>query len=317
MLCAWLSRIFLFDFDLQPGDVAARGNFCTVDEEGKVKDRRAGRIKTEKNRELISTLKNIEVEGVEVILQTVKEYRFLLVLRGDNLSGELDDTDPQAIGVHPAKPRPFTRKAEYTAEKVREVINQAQEILSDQQPANMILLRGFSQRPDWPQFPDVFGVKSAAIAAYPMYRGVAKLVGMDPLGRAKSFEEEIDVLRAHWEAYDFFYLHVKHIDSHGEDGNYKAKMDAIEKVDQYIPDLLELEPDVFLITGDHSTPTRMKSHSWHPVPVLLWSKYCRRDDVSSFGERACIQGGLGANIPSKTLIPLVLANSGRLEKFGA
>jgi 2,3-bisphosphoglycerate-independent phosphoglycerate mutase len=305
-------------FDLRANDVAARGNFCTVDEAGVVTDRRAGRIPTEKNQELCDLLRQkIEIPGVEVFIQPVKEYRFLLVLRGDGLSGELADTDPLEVGEKPLAPRALSDNAEKTAELIKKFVDQAGEILADHQPANMVLMRGFSKLPDWPLFEDTFGLRAAAIAAYPMYRGVAKLVGMDVLETGTQFEEEVSTLEKHWNDYDFFFLHMKPIDSAGEDGNYERKTQLIEQVDTLIPRLMGLEPDVLLVTGDHSTPSLLKYHSWHPVPVMLWSKYCRPDNVKSFGERACVGGGLGPRIPAVDLMPLALANALRLDKFGA
>jgi len=304
-------------FDLKGNDVAARGNFCTVDDEGLVSDRRAGRIPTEKNQELCDLLRQIELPGVEVFIQPVKEYRFLLVLRGEGLSGELDETDPLEVGEKPLDPKPLEQHAEKTAELVRKFVDQARDVLADHSPANMVLLRGFSKRPDWPLFEDVFGLHAAAIAAYPMYRGVSKLVGMDVLETGSDFGDEIRTLEEHWNDYDFFFLHMKPVDSAGEDGDYERKVRLIESVDSQIPRLLKLEPDVFLITGDHSTPALLKYHSWHPVPVLLWSRYCRADSVNSFGERACMIGGLGSRIPAVDLMPLALSNALRLDKYGA
>jgi 2,3-bisphosphoglycerate-independent phosphoglycerate mutase len=304
-------------FDLEPGDVAARGNFCTVDAGGKITDRRAGRISTQQNQELIAQLQDIKVDGIEVILKTVKEYRFLLVLRGDNLSGEIGDTDSQRTGVQPLDARPLNSQALSTAQKVQAVIQQTREILADQTPANMILLRGFSQRPHWPDFQEVYGVRAVAIAAYPMYRGVARLVGMEAVKDITSLEAEFETLRKIWDDYDFFFLHVKPTDSYGEDGNYDGKISVIETVDQHIPQITDLNPDALLITGDHSTPAHMRSHSWHPVPALLWSPSCRPDLVSKFGERACMQGGLGSRTLAKDLMPLLMAHAQRLKKFGA
>jgi 2,3-bisphosphoglycerate-independent phosphoglycerate mutase len=304
-------------FDLRQGDVAARGNFCTVDKEGRVTDRRAGRIPTDKNEELCALLRQIELPGVEVFVETVKEYRLLLVLRGQGLSGEVEDTDPQEVGVKPLDPAPRTTEAHGTADLVREFIRQAGEILSGKEPANMVLLRGFSRRPSWPQFPEVFGLRAGAVAAYPMYRGVAKLVGMDVLESGSELEEEFDAVETHWEGYDFFFLHAKHMDSAGEDGDMDEKIARIEEVDALVPRLLDLGPDVLIVTGDHSTPVRMRYHSWHPVPALLWSEYCRRDEVSAFGETACLRGGLGPRFPATDLMPLALAHARRLQKFGA
>ena len=305
------------DFDLQPGDVAARGNFCTVDSEGRVTDRRAGRISTEQNRKLCAMLDKIELPGVEVFVRTVKEHRFLLVLRGQGLCGELADTDPQQVGRKPLAVKALSKAAEHTASLVSRFIEEAAKVLADSHPANMVLVRGFSQKPDWPTMSEAFGLKAAAIAAYPMYRGLGKLIGMDVLPTGTELEEEFETLKANWDKYDFFYLHVKPIDSAGEDGDFDRKVEWIEKVDALVPDLVRLKPDVLVVTGDHSTPSALKSHSWHPVPVLLWSADCRRDPVTSFGERACMAGGLGANIAAVNLMPLALANAGRLEKFGA
>ena len=306
------------NFDLQPGDVAARGNFCTIDENGLVQDRRAGRIPSEKGAELCSLLReNVQIDGVEVFIEPVKEYRYLLVLRGDGLSGEIEDTDPQDVGEAPLEPRARTPEADKTADYVRQFIEQAKEILADQHPANMVLTRGFSTRPDWPDFEEVYKLRAAAFAQYPMYRGVAKLVGMQVADAGKSLEEEMQAVRDHWDDFDFFFVHVKPVDSAGEDGDYARKKQLIEKADSLLADLLELKPDVVVVSGDHSTPSQMKYHGWQPVPVLLWGQYCRRDDVGSFGESACRSGGLGPRLPSRELIPLAMANAGRLEKFGA
>jgi 2,3-bisphosphoglycerate-independent phosphoglycerate mutase len=305
------------DFDLKLNDVSARGNFCTLDDDGRVADRRAGRIPTEKNEELCTLLRQVRLPGAEIFVETVKEYRLLLVLRGDGLSGELSDTDPQETGEELLEPKPLSAEAERTAGLVQEFVDQARQVLADHHPANMILLRGFSQLPDWPSFETVFGLRAAAIAAYPMYRGVAKLVGMDILPTGVAVGEELETLEAHWKDYDYFFFHVKPIDSAGEDGDFDRKVRLIEEVDAVVPRLLALEPDVLLVTGDHSTPSLLKYHSWHPVPMLLWSRYCRTDGVDRFGERACMAGGLGPRISAVDLMPLALANALRLEKFGA
>lgn len=305
------------DFDLGPNDVAARGNFCTLDEHGRIADRRAGRISTEKNGQLIELLREIELPGVEIYLRTVKEYRLLLVLRGEGLAGEVSDTDPQAVGKAPLIPRALAPQAEKTAHLVSQFVDQAREILADQHPANMVLLRGFSKRPSWPTMQEVFGLNPAVIAGYPMYRGVSKLVGMSVLDSGPELEEELQVLEANWDHHDFFFVHVKRIDSAGEDGDFERKVRLIEEVDQYMPRLMNLNPDVVIVTGDHSTPSIMKAHGFQPVPVIIWSEICRSDEVDRFGERACMSGGLGPNIPAKDLMPIALANASRLKKFGA
>lgn len=305
------------DFPLGSQDVAARGNFCTLDEQGRVIDRRAGRISTERNRELCSLLARIDLPGVEVIVQTVKEHRFLLVLKGEGLSGEVGDTDPQVVGEKPRQPQALSPDAEKTAGLVNQFQGQARRILSGHHPANMVLLRGFSKKPDWPQMRDVFGLRAVSIAAYPMYRGLSKLVGMEVMQPGELLDDAFKMLEDLWNDYDFFFLHVKGADSAGEDGDFDRKVAKIEEVDAYAPRLLDLKPDVLLVTGDHSTPAVLKAHSWHPVPVLLWGKYCRPDAVEDFGERGCMWGGLGTDLPAHHLLPLALGHAGRLEKFGA
>ena len=306
------------DFDLQENDIAARGNFCTVDEEGRVTDRRAGRIPTEVSEGLCRLLReNVRIPGYEVFLEPVKEYRFLLVIRGEGLKANIQETDPQGVGKKPLKACALDSDSEKAAEIVQEFVRQAEKVLTNESPANMFLLRGFDQLPDWPKFLDGLGLKAIAIAMYPMYRGVAKLVGMDSPPAAQSYEEEFDLLENNWDAYDFFFVHIKKTDSYGEDGDFKNKVHEIEKVDALIPRIMALDPSVLIVTGDHSTPCLLKTHSWHPVPVLLYSKVCRPDGIASFGEGACRQGGLGVRFPAFALMSLALANAGRLEKFGA
>lgn len=305
------------EFDLQPGDVAARGNFCSLDADGLVTDRRAGRISTEKNEELCKLLEGIELDGAEVFVRTVKEHRMLFVLRGEGLSDQLEDTDPQALGVKPLDVVAKNKGAEKTARLVAEFIQKASVLLADHHPANMLLMRGFAQKPNWPTFSEAFGLRACAIASYPMYRGVATLVGMDTLHAPTTLEEKFALAAEKWDDYDFFFIHKKDVDSRGEDGDFAAKVAAIENADQAIPALLKLKPDVVLVTGDHSTPAQLAEHSWHPVPVLLNSKYCRTDAVQTFGERACMQGALGPRLPGIELMPLMLANALRLAKFGA
>jgi len=304
-------------FDLTSQDVAARGNFCTVDEQGRITDRRAGRISTEKNRELCALLRQIRLPDVELFVEPVKEYRFLLVLRGEGLSDEVIDTDPQEVGHPPLEPTASSPEAAKTARVVSQFVAEARRVLAGHAPANMVLLRGFSKRPTWPTMAEVFGLRAAAIAAYPMYRGVARLVGMEVLDTGERLEDEFDTLERRWRDFDFFYLHVKRTDSAGEDGDYDRKVALIEEVDAQLPRLLALRPGVVIVTGDHSTPSVLRSHSWHPVPALLWSPHCRPDGVNRFGERACAAGSLGPMIPAVELMPIALANAMRLEKFGA
>jgi 2,3-bisphosphoglycerate-independent phosphoglycerate mutase len=313
-------------FDLQPEDVAARGNFCTIDENGLITDRRAGRIPTEFSQKLTALLRDIELPGVEAHVETVKEYRFVLVLRptaGQTLQANILDTDPQQTGVPSLPAVAEDEGSEATASLVNDWIAAAREILKDHAPANSLNLRGFAKDPGLPKMAEVYGLKAAAIATYPMYKGVAKLVGMDVLPvDGETVEDEVKTLRAHWDQYDYFFFHVKKTDSAGEDGDFERKADVIEHVDEaVIPAILAQDPDVLIVTGDHSTPAALKSHSWHPVPTLLWSRYCLPDGATGaggaeFGERACGRGSLGV-FPATDELPLALGHALRLTKYGA
>ncbi len=304
------------DFDLRAGDVAARGNFCTVDREGRITDRRAGRIPTGRCVELVERLRGIRLPGVELFVEPVKEHRFVLVLRGDGLSGRLSETDPQAIGQRPLRVDPLAPEAEATAARVNRFVDEAGRLLADAGPANMVLLRGFDQLPALPRFPEVFGLRAGAIAAYPMYRGLARLVGMDVLKTGATFAEEVETLAAHWDAYDFFFLHYKDTDKAGEDGDFAGKVAALERLDAELPAIEALRPDALVVTGDHASPAVLGGHSWHPVPVLLAGRYAAADAVERFTERACAAGSLGL-LPSHHLMPLVMATALRFTKFGA
>jgi len=303
-------------FDLQPNDIAARGNFCSLDENGLITDRRAGRIPTEIGTCLVKKLRAIELPGVETFVEPVKEYRFVLVLRGEGLADGLTETDPQMTGKPPLPVKALRPEAEPTAALVNEWMAEARKILANEHPANGCNLRGLAKDPDLPKMGDIYGWKAGAIATYPMYRGVARLVGMDVLPTGDTIESEVETLGQYWDAYGFFFFHVKKTDSHGEDGNFDGRIDVIEHVDHVLPDILALKPDVILVTGDHSTPAKLKSHSWHELPVLFWADTIRQDGVTSFGERACMQGGLG-HIRHVDLLPLAMAYAGRLTKYGA
>jgi len=304
------------DFELRAGDVAARGNFCTVDRECRITDRRAGRIPTELCVALCQRLRQIRLDGVQLFVEPVKEHRFVLVLRGPGLSGQLTETDPQALGGAPRRAKGLAPEAEPTATLVNRFVERARPLLADAAPANMVLLRGFDRLPEFPQLPQLCGLRAAAIAAYPMYRGLARLVGMEVLKTGTTFAEEIATLRQHWEGYDFFFLHYKDTDKAGEDGEFAAKVAALERLDRFIPEILALQPDVFVVTGDHASPAILRGHGWQPVPVLIFSAYCGADPVSQFTERACAGGSLGV-FPAHSLMPLILANGLRLTKFGA
>jgi 2,3-bisphosphoglycerate-independent phosphoglycerate mutase len=303
-------------FDLQPNDLAARGNFCTLDEQGRITDRRAGRIPSEIGTRLVKKLRAITLPGVEVFVEPVKEYRFCLVLRGEGLADGLTETDPQQTGVPPLPVEALRPEAEYSAKLVNQWLAEARKLLADEHPANGCNLRGLAKDPGLPQMGDMYGWKAGAIATYPMYRGVAKLVGMDVLTTGDTIESEVETLRANWDAYDFFFFHVKKTDSYGEDGNFDGRVEVIEHVDHVLPDILALEPDVIMVTGDHSTPAKLKSHSWHELPVLLWADDIRPDAVNSFGERPCMAGGLG-HIRHVDLLALAMGHAGRLNKYGA
>jgi len=305
------------DFDLGKNDLAARGNFCSVDANGKLTDRRAGRIATELNVELVKILRAIKIPGVKVFVETVKDYRFVLVLRGAGLGDALTETDPQCLGVAPMPVRALDPKSRKSARLANQFIKHAARLLADKHPANMVMLRGLAKRPAIPSYQDRFGLNAAAIAVYPMYRGIAKTLGMQVLPvEGETIADEFTTLERNWSAHDFFYLHVKKTDSAGEDGDFEKKAHVIEELDSQLPRLLALKPDVIIVSGDHSTPALLKAHSWHPVPTLLYSKFVRADGIAEFGERACARGSLG-RLPSKDILPIALANAGRLTKFGA
>lgn len=305
--------------ELKDTDIAVRGNYATVEEfNGKliVKDRRAGRISTEENvritQKLASAVKNIG--DVQVILSPGMEHRFAMILRFPTQlpegSDRLPDTDPQKEGYEPIIPQ-----GEGVATVVREFLRRAQEVLKDEPKANYVLLRGFSQKPKIDSFEERFGLKACAIAVYPMYRGLASLVGMEVF-KAESLQEQIKLLKDLWEKYDYFFFHIKKTDSYGEDGNWRGKIQVIEEFDRAIPEFLSLKPQVLVITGDHSTPSVLKGHSWHPVPVLLHSPYVLGRTSERFTERECLKGELGI-FPAFKLVNLMLAHSLRLSKFGA
>lgn len=310
-------------FDLQPSDLAARGNFCSVDPKtGNITDRRAGRIGSELGARLCEKLSEVQLSGVEqVFVEPVKEYRFCLILRGEGLEDGLTDTDPQETGVPPLPVKATRPEAEETAELVNRWLEKAREVLAadaeeNGHPANSCNLRGLAKKPGLPRMPDIYRMRCGCIATYPMYKGVAKLVGMDVLSAGATIEDEVQALEDNWQDYDFFFFHVKKIDSRGEDGDFDGKAAVIEDFDRVLPQILALEPDVVIVTGDHSTPALWKNHSWHELPMLLWSRYVRRDDATTFGERPCMRGGLG-HIKHVDLLPLAMAHAGRLQKYGA
>ena len=305
------------DFPLESGDVAARVNFCSLGPDGIISDRRAGRIDDETNARLCGKItEKINVPECEIFLRTEREHRALLVLRADGLSSNVSETDPQRAGVKPLEPKPQKRDAEKTAGIVKQLLGEIREILSDEPRANFILLRGFDTYRRLPTLADRFNLKGLAIASYATYRGLARLVGMDIARPTKTLEEELAVLEESYDHYDFYFVHFKDTDSRGEDGNFEGKVRALERLDAALPRVLALKPDVFVITGDHSTPACMAAHSWHLVPVLLHSRFSRRNSVELFDEIHCIRGTLGIR-PAMHLMGLVLAHAQRLKKFGA
>lgn len=304
--------------ELRPGDVAARINFCTVDEDANITDRRAGRIGSEIGAPLAERLDGIDLgDDVECIVRHVKEYRACVVLRGEGLGGAVADTDPQATGVPARPPRALDGDSRRSAALAAEFIARAGNLLEDQERANGVLLRGFDAYHPLPSLADLYGIRPAAVAAYPMYRGVARLVGMTVHEAEDSIESRVELTRGALEEHDFVFVHYKATDSRGEDGDFDAKVEQIELADKSLEALLELGFDVVMVTGDHSTPATYRAHSWHPVPVLLWGPDCRRNAAAGgFGETACLSGALGS-IRGMDILPLTLAQAGRLGKFGA
>ncbi len=303
--------------DLGPDDVAARGNFCSVDAAGLLTDRRAGRIPTDASRELAELLRTIQVDGVEFFVETIKEHRFAFVMRGPGLGDALTETDPWKTGVPARAARALEPDSEKAAQLANQFVAQARDLLADKHPANMVLLRGFAKYPVVPTYPELFGLHAAAIAVNGMYRGVAKRVGMQVLHvDGDTVADEFTTLEKNWNDFDFFYLHVKKTDTAGSDGDFAGKVRVIEQVDALMPRLMALKPDVVIVSGDHSTPAVLKSHSWHPVPTLLYGKYVRADNIAKFGERACARGSLGV-LPAKDMMPIALANAQRIARFGA
>lgn len=311
------------DFELQSDDVAIRANFATAEvQDGKlvITDRRAGRPPTSYSQQLCERLQGAieRIDDAQVIIRPVKEHRFVVVLRGEGLGAAVNDTDPQHTGVAPLDPRGEDDASQRTAHIASEFINRARELLSSEPKANFVLLRGFSKRPQWATVGELFKLRAAAIATYPMYRGLASLVGMELLSlEGDTIGDEIATLAKHWDEFDYFFLHIKPTDSRGEDGDARGKASVIEEFDRELPHLLDLNPDVLVITGDHCTPAIWGAHSWHPVPFLLHSRWVLPDsDADGFHERACARGALGQFLMIETM-SLMLAHGGRLQKFRA
>lgn len=304
---------------VNPGDVAIRGNFCTIDDDGNITDRRAGRISTEEGAKRVELLRDIELPGVKIDVQIAKEYRFAVVLRGEGLNGDIADTDPQKTGVPPLPVTARSPEAEKTAALVTQWLEKAREKLKGHEPANFCTLRGFAEEPGLPKYSDVYKLNAACVAVYPMYKGVSRLVGMNIIETSAhdTTQDEFDKVASIWSDYDFVFCHIKYTDSRGEDGDFDAKVKVIEGVDEALPTLMGMNPDVVIVTGDHSTPATYKAHSWHPVPTLLWAPGTHMTDrAEAFGERECMTGALG-HFPATDLMPLALAHAKRIDKFGA
>ncbi len=321
--------------DIAPGTVVARGNFATVDGEGLLTDRRAGRLPGAEGRRICARLASrieaagdalgdVAGNGIEVEVHPGEAYRFVLLFRPragtPPLGAELADTDPQRLGVAvppvQAAGDAGEAAARGTAARIAPAVAALQAELRDEERANSFLLRGFSKLPALPGVGELHRLRAAALAGYPLYRGVAKVCGMEIVDCGGSFGQVLDRLEERWDDFDYFFLHVKGTDMAGEDGDLAAKVAAIESVDALLPRLLDLGPDVLAITGDHSTPAPMEAHSWHPVPLLLRSENCFVDECSRFTEVEASRGAIGT-IPASDLMGLLLANAGKLAKFGA
>ena len=303
------------DVELRPGDVAARGNFCTVDAQGRLTDRRAGRIPTELSAPICARIDRIELEGVQVDVFPVQDYRFVLRLRGAGLSAAVAETDPQQTGVPALPARALNADAEHTANLVNQFVRQAGQLMAEEDRANMLLLRGFAQMPSLPPMGEVYRMNPAAIAAYPMYRGLATVAGMQVIPTGRHFADEVDTLRRNFADHDFFFIHYKPADAAGEDGDFDAKVRCLEELDPLIPAIRELAPDVFMVAGDHSTPAVTAGHSWHPVPFMLNSRLTRGEGVPAFDERNCRQGPIGS-IPATNVMLMGMSHAGKMAKYG-
>ena len=304
------------DFEVGPNDVAARGNLCTVDVDGNITDRRAGRVATEITAEIAQQLGAIKLPGVEVFVRAVREHRFILVLRGEGLSAAVTETDPQVEGEPPLPVEAIDATASRTADLLNQFVAEARELIKDRDQANHLTLRGWATRPSLPQIPELWKLRAAACTVYPMYRGLARLVGMESIDGGNSLRTQYEALERHWDDYDFFFVHYKATDAAGEDGDFGRKVEAIAEFDRQLPQLLALKPDVLIIAGDHSTPATLAAHSWHPVPLLISGTTVRPDAARGFTELQCMTGGIGT-IPAAELLPIAFAHAGRLAKYGA
>lgn len=304
--------------ELGENDVAVRCNFCDVDGRGLLIDRRAGRISTAESAPLVDMLAQVEIPGVETVVRQVRDYRFVVVFRGEGLGADVSDTDPQRAGAKPLEPEPRTPESSKTADAARRFIQSARDLLGGRRSANMILMRGFAKRPNWQRFDYAYKLTPGAVAAYPMYRGLANLVGMKvvPVPLGADFDAELDAAESNLEAHDFIFLHYKPADAAGEDGDFDAKVAALEYLDERIPRLLNMGADALAVAGDHSTPATLGAHSWHPVPLMISAESTKRLGTPEFGETACRAGYLG-RMPATDVMLQLMAHAGKLDKFGA
>ena len=302
--------------ELEPGDIAVRLNFATLDSSGNVADRRAGRISTDLNRRLVEQLNTIELEGVGVRFLTESEHRAVLILSGDDLDPGVRETDPQATGVPPVDPEPLSPRAGRTRRLLVELLREVRDRIGGETPANFVLMRGYAARPALPSLGDLYGLRARCFASYPMYKGLAAAAGMSAADTGDTLEGQFDALEREWGDFDYFFFHVKKTDALGEDRDFAGKLAYLEVVDELLPRVRDLAPNVLVVTGDHSTPAALGVHSWHPVPLLLWGDHVVADAVTEFGERPCAQGALGT-LPARSIMSLMLAHGERLAKFGA
>ncbi len=302
--------------DLNDGDLAVRLNFCTLGADGTVLDRRAGRIETEVNHVLVQKLNEIDIPDVDLRFVTESQHRAVLVLRGPNLDRRVVETDPQAVGVPPKHPDALDPKATHTSALLAQILVEVRSVIGAETPANFVLMRGYAGTPKLPTLGNLYGLNPVCVATYPMYKGLARTVGMEVIDSLHTLSDQVATLDDAWDAYDYFFLHVKAPDARGEDGDFDGKVAAIEDVDERLIEIVEHAPDVLVVTGDHSTPSRLGQHSWHPSPCVFWGDTVRADETSSFGERSCGGGSLGV-FPAQAIMALMLAHSGRLAKFGA
>ena len=301
---------------LSRDDVAIRINFCTVDSDGNIADRRAGRIPTELNEELVDELSSIELDGASFDFVTESQHRAVLVLHGPGLNPMIRDTDPQRTGVPPIAPDPLEPGAELTSEHLKNFLSQVSDRIGRREPANFTLMRGYAGLPDLEPMSELYSVRPACVASYPMYKGLATVAGMTVLETGDTLDGQVSTIAARWSDFDYFFFHYKYTDSFGEDGDFDGKVGALEEIDGVIPSILELKPEVLVVAGDHSSPAALKAHSWHPVPFVLRANALVSDGVATFSERACSAGVLG-RFQAQETISLMLGYAGRLAKFGA